>query len=137
MKRIIKWLSRPVLWGSKPIRRAIMGRFDARVVRLVAVAFESRMMPPLVEALSASDSRLDRIEGLLSKADRSASKMLEEVDLVLNGLSREVFRLQAQVEMLRRDLDQQDRSVIGGLSLLSESADETRAPVSTERSRVG
>ena len=128
MKRIIRWFIGPVWWASTSLRRGLMGRFDARVVRLVSWTIEKRMVPPILDALSASEARLERIEELIARADRSASTMAEEVDLVLSGLSREIFRLQTQVEMLRRDA----QPAVGGLSLLSESED---AP--SECSRVG
>ncbi len=77
-----------------------MGRFDARVVRLVTMTIEDRMVPPIARGdFSETEARLGRIEELLIRADRSASTLAEEVDLVLNGLSREIFRLQAQVEV--------------------------------------
>jgi hypothetical protein len=136
MKRTLRWLTAPAWWASKPLRRALMGRFDARVVRLASRSIDERMLPPLVEAMAASDARLERIERLMARADRSASKMAEEVDLVLNGLSREIFRLQSQVEWLRNE----DRPMVGGLSL-HEGSDEDPAAspedVPTERSKVG
>ena len=65
--------------------------------------------------------------------------MAEEVDLVLNGISREVFRLQAQVESLHRLIVREINESNNGLSIVDESGDE--APVvraaATERSRVG
>ena len=137
MKRMLRRLVLPFWWASTPFRRAVMRRFDARIVGLASSAIEARMMPAILESLSASEARLERIEALIARADRSASTMAEEVDLVLNGLSREVFRLQARVEMLGRD----DRQDVGGLTLLSES--EGDGPLDRpesfppERSRVG
>jgi hypothetical protein len=125
MKRMIRLLLWPIWWATTPIRRGVMSHFDARVVRLVSATIEERMLAPILETLSETEARLGRIEVLLIRADRSASTLAEEVDLVLNGLTREIFRLQAQVEALRKAGDG-----VVGLSLLAESAD-------VETSKVG
>jgi hypothetical protein len=90
------------------------------------------MVPPILEVLAASEARLERIEGLIIRAERSASTLAEEVDLVLGGLTREVFRLQAQVQQLRGD----DRRPIKVLSLLTES-DDGLEPAPAGRAMVG
>jgi hypothetical protein len=137
MKRIIQWFVTPFWRASTPVRRALMGRFDARVVRIVSMTIEDRMLAPILETLSETEARLKRIEELLIRADRSASTLAEEVDLVLNGLTREIFRLQAQVESLRKG----DEEVVVGLTLLAEPDDaepSSRSEVAPiERSRVG
>lgn len=136
MKRAIRWLFRPFWRASTPIRRALMARFDARVVRLVSSTIEGGMLPPILEALEASEARLERIEALLARADRSASTMAEtaeHVEVVLAGMGREIFRLQAQVEALRRA----DRSAVGGLTLLSGTEADGLDDDDRERSRVG
>jgi hypothetical protein len=130
MKAIIRRLLGPIWWASRPLRRAVMGWFDARVVRLVSSTIDERMLPPILEALEDSEARLERIERLMARADRSASTMAEEVDVVLNGLSREIFRLRAQVARLQGD----DRRPVAGLSLLAEPEAEVPA---AERARVG
>lgn len=137
MKRIIRGLMLPFWWATGPLRRALMSRYDARVVRLVSWTIEVRLVPPILEAIRASDDRLERIEALIERADRSASTMAEEVNLVLSGLSREIFRLRAQIATLRGD----DREAVGGLTLLSDSGED--GPIDrpetalSERSRVG
>jgi hypothetical protein len=136
MKRIIQRFMGPFWKASRPIRRPLMSRFDARVVRIVSATIEDRMLAPILETLSETEARLKRIEELLIRADRSASTLAEEVDLVLNGLTREIFRLQAQVESLRKG----EEEVVTGLTLLVESAAEPapRSEVApAERSRVG
>jgi hypothetical protein len=139
MKRIIKSIFK-VLWrATSPVRRPLMARFDARVSGLIEGAVISRMTPAIIQALAVSEHRLERIEGTLARADDSVAALAEELDLVLNGMSREVFRLQAQVEMLQRSLVDQTRIVAGGLSIVEDSCEETpvRRPASAERSRVG
>jgi hypothetical protein len=82
------------------------------------------MMPTLVEALASSGDRLERIERSIASADRAATNLAEEVDLVLNGLSREIFRLQAQLEQLQRRLDDEARFATNGLSIVKASDQE-------------
>jgi hypothetical protein len=122
-----KWLG-PVLGTPRALRRALMGRFDARVVRLVSTTIEERMLPTVLGAFDDIEARFERIERLMVRLDRSTSAlptMVEDVDVVLDGLTREIFRLRAQVERLRPE----DRV---GLSILSEPE-----PEPGERSRVG
>ena len=123
MKRIVKGLFRPFWRATTPVRRAILAKFDERVTGLVAGTVNARMMPQLVEALGVCIHRLERIEDSIGRVDRTSSSMAEEVDLVLNGLSREIFRLQAQVEVLQRTLNEEPSSIGNGLSIMAESAD--------------
>jgi hypothetical protein len=139
MKRIIKGMLKALLRATSPVYRPLMARFDARVSGLIERAVISRMTPAIIQALAVSEHRLERIEGTLARADDSVAALAEELDLVLNGMSREVFRLQAQVEILQRSLVDQSRVVSGGLSIVEDSCEETpvRRPATAERSRVG
>ncbi len=140
MKRIFALVFKFFWRLSSPIRKPLLARFDARVSRLVSDTVNARMMPTLVEALASSGHRLERIERSIAGADRAASHLAEEVDLVLNGLSREIFRLQAQLELLQRRLDEESRFNANGLSILRDSGDDSPLPRSssmTERSKVG
>ncbi|WP_435005869.1 hypothetical protein P12x_003624 [Tundrisphaera lichenicola] len=139
MKRIIKRILKG-LWNSTSfLRRPLMARFDAHLSAVIAGTVNARMMPTLVEALAISGRRLERIEATLERAEDSADSLATEMDLVMNGLSREVFRLQAQVERL--ELELLDPSRIGGtgLSIVDESREESgsRRVGVVERSRVG
>jgi hypothetical protein len=138
MKRFIKRVLKALWRATSPVRRPLMARFDARVSGLIAGTVNARMMPTLVEALAISGHRLERIEGALARADRSATALAEEIDLVLNGLSREVFRMQVQLDSLRQAVADGAREA-GGLSIVEESGEETpvRRPSAHERSRVG
>ena len=140
MRRIVMWISRPFWQATSPIRRAFLSRFDGRVVELVAGTVNARMMPQLIDALANCIHRLERIEESIGKVDRAATNMAEEVDLVLNGLSREIFRLQAQVEILQRTLNEDALAIGNGLSIVAESAEEAPSRLATsapERSRAG
>lgn len=139
MKRLLKLVLRPFWRLTQPIRTPLMARFDDRVSRLVSGTVNARMLPDLIEPLAVALRRLERIEDSLARADRSAMALSEEVDLVLNGVSREIFRLQAQLEHLQTTLARDHRPTNGGLSLLDHSGDESpilRGTLS-ERSKVG
>jgi hypothetical protein len=105
MMQILGLVARPLWRISKPVRRPLEDRLDARVNRLVAGRENGRLMPSIVESLADSGKRLERLEDRLEQVDHATLNMIEEVDLVFNGLSREIFRLQAQVEMLQRRLE--------------------------------
>ncbi len=124
MKRILSKVLRSCWRITGPVRRPLVARFDSRVSRLVSDTVNARMMPTLVEALASSGDRLERIERSIASADRAATNLAEEVDLVLNGLSREIFRLQAQLEQLQRRLDDEARFATNGLSIVKASDQE-------------
>ena len=124
MKRIALWISQPFWRATSPFRRTFLSRFDDRVTELVSGTVNARMMPQLIEALAICIHRLERIEDSLGRVDRAASGMAQEVDLVLNGLSREIFRLQAQVEILQRNLNDEALAIGGRLTLVTESAED-------------
>ena len=140
MMRIAKKVLKGLWRMTSPVRRPVMRRVDARVSALVASTVNARMMPEILHPLGVAIARLERIEASIAGADRAASAMVEEVDLVLNGISREVFRLQAQVESLHRMIAREIRDSGAGLSIVDESGDEApviRAASASERSRVG
>jgi hypothetical protein len=140
MKRIIALVIHALWRMTAPVRRPLAVRFDARVSRLVSDTVNARMMPPLIEALDQSGHRLARIETILDRTDRAATHVAEEVDVVLNGLSREIFRLQAQVELLQRTLRDDMRFAANNLSIVNEAGEESplrRPTAPAERSRVG
>jgi hypothetical protein len=138
MKRIFALVYRTLWRLTWPLRRPLMKRFDARISQLISDTVNARMMPTLVEALAASGQRLERIERSLAGADRAATCLAEEVDIVLNGLSREIFRLQAQVELLQRQLEDDSRFSLNGLSIVDESDEGPPLHLSaSEHSRVG
>ena len=117
MKRLLKLVLKPIWRMTRSIRTPILARFDARVGLLVSNSVNARMLPELIEPLSITLRRLERIEDSLARADRSAMALSQEVDLVLNGVSREIFRLQAQLEHLQTTLARDSRAINGGLSI--------------------
>jgi len=140
MKRIFASVSNALWRMTAPVRRPLVTRFDSRVSRLVSGAINDRVIPPITEALAVSGRRLERIEESLERADLTASNMVQEVDMVLNGLSREIFRLQVQVEKLQRSLGEEGRTSGNRLSIVTESDDEAPSRLATaipERFGVG
>jgi hypothetical protein len=140
MKRILKSILRGLWRLSSPITKPMVRRLDARVTSSVAVAIHERIMPPIVDALMQSNQRLERIEHTLDRATRSAGQMAEEMELVLTGLSREVFRLQAQVEVLHRMVEGElERATPSKLTIVDESEEDEplRRAAGSERSMVG
>ncbi len=140
IKRIAKFVLKRAWRMTGPMRRPLMRRFDARVSTLVSNTVNSRILPELIPPLGLALERLERIEQSLSRADRATSAMTEEIDLVLNGVSREIFRLQVQVETLQRIVNQEIRHAGLGLSLVAETGEEEeirRPSGSAERSMVG
>ena len=139
MKRLVKLMVRPFWRMTRPIRTPLMNRFDDRVTRLVSGTVNARMLPELIEPLAVALRRLERIEDSLARADRTAMALSEEVDLVLNGVSREIFRLQTQLEHLQTTLARDGRGASGSLSIVDQSGSES--PVlrgnHPERSKVG
>ncbi len=140
MKRIVKNLLKALWRMTSPVRRPLVARFNAHVSRIVSGTVNERMMPELLQPLAVALKRLERIEESLARAEHSASAAVEEVDLVLNGVSREIFRLQAQVESLHGLIHREIREARNGLSILDASEDDEptvrRAPAA-DRARVG
>ena len=139
VRRIAKKAAK-VLWRlGSPIRRPLRRRFDARIEALISNTVNARMMPPLIEALAISGRRLERSEETLASANHAAASIAEEMDLVLGGVSRELFRLQAQVEELRAIVADAGRETATGLSLVDEAGEDApvRRTMATERSKVG
>ena len=140
MKRIAKFVLKRAWRLAAPLRRPLVRRIDARISMLVSNTVNSRILPELVPPLGLILERLERIELTLARADGATAAMTEEIDLVLNGLSREIFRLQVQVEALRRIVDQESRHAGPGLSLIAETGEEEairRPATAAERSMVG
>jgi hypothetical protein len=140
MKRIIALVYAGLWRMTAPVRRPIAARFDSRISRVVSNTVNTRMMPSLMDGLDLIGLRLARMESNLERAERAATHMTEEIDVVLNGLSREIFRLQAQVEVLQKTLRDDARSASSNLSIVNEAGEESplrRPSAATERSRVG
>ncbi len=134
MKRIIRSVAKALWRMSWPARRPFVARLDARVSRLIAGTIEAR----LITSIAESSARLERIERTIDRADRAAAVMVEEMDVVLNGLTREVFRLQAQVERLQRGLGEAGRPDPNVLSILDGTSEDDNAhEEAVDRARVG
>ncbi len=140
MKRIAKFVIKKAWQATAPLRRPIVRRIDGRISVLVSNTVNSRVLPELIPPLGLALERLERIESSLARADRSTAAMSEEIDLVLNGVSREIFRLQIQVEALQRAVQAESRPSGLGLALLADGGQDAplrRQNGSADRSMVG
>lgn len=139
MKRIVKTMLKAIWRLTSPIRRPLVTRLDAHISAVVSGTVNARILPEILRPMAIALARLERIEASIASADRTASVVAEEIDLVLNGVSREVYRLQVQVETLQRLVGREIREAHNGLSLVDESEDEApaRRTPTPERSRVG
>jgi hypothetical protein len=93
----MKRLLRPIWLRIEPIR----ARFWARHEEIVSAVIE--------RALIAQNLRRETFESIhaeFSSAERRAAERAEELALVLDAVVAEQFRLQAQIEDLRRRLDE-------------------------------
>jgi hypothetical protein len=109
MKATITRLVRAARSRLVPDQRSILRESEQRLlaslapliessVRLsIASTIEERVAAPLREAKRGVARNLERIDSLCSASTRAAS----ETDLLLDGLVREVVRLQMQVEYLQ------------------------------------
>ena len=71
---------------------------ETSVRMTIASTFEERLASPLGEAIRGLAHDLERIESLCAASTSAAS----ETDLLLDGLVREVVRLQMRVECLQQ-----------------------------------
>lgn len=134
MKRLIKSALKPFWRLTTPIRRPLARRVDARLTHLVAFAVEARLMPPLRQMIESSNRSMERLEGSILATRRSAEVLAEDVDVALEGISRELIRLQGQVELLQRTVEATGLRVRNGLVVVGDpdafdEADADRAKV--------
>ncbi len=135
MKRVLKSAFLPVWRLTAAIRRPFARRFDARLTHLVAFAVEQRVLPPIRQMIESSNRSMERVENSILATRRSAETLAEDVDLALESLSREVIRLQGQVEMLQRTIEDTGLRVRNGLVVVGDS--DVFGDSEGERARVG
>ena len=105
MKRLLKRFLKGCWRMTAPIRHPVVRRLDAKLGRLITGAIQSQVMPPVVDGLEHSRHAFWRIEHALQVAQVTAERNTTEIDLVLNGLIREIARLQHQVEALQDQVE--------------------------------
>jgi|GEM_PF-7069804 len=110
MKRQIKRMLKPVarmLWrGTSPIRRPLVRKFNNKV---------GTLMHEQISSISSMQDRLSRdIHAALEhhrhyheQKAREVQPVIQELNLVLDGVVRELTRLQNQVEILHQRIEEQ------------------------------
>lgn len=105
MTRVIETLLKAparLFWRlARPVRRALMQRLNAHLAHVVA------------EGLAGPSARLDAVTAALGRIEESvnvgrhvAEHQSADANLLLDGLVREVARLQMQIEALREAIDE-------------------------------
>ena len=118
MKRMIKKLLRAVWNRTSFLRRPILGRFANHLVALETRVAREAVLPPI----------LDRIDGMNQGFHHKLDDFAHETNLLLDGLIREIARLQSRIETLEASIDE-SRVSQTTLTLVDESGRE-REPVS-------
>src|SRR5438093_851221 len=127
MNRLLKAILRAVWRLTTPIRRPVVRKLDGHVVALLVQAIRG----PILERLDAVPWHEDG----LPPSSRPEPR-LQEMSLAINGLIREVVRLQMQVEVLQQSID--DASLArGGLTVVGGEEAHGADPMAEERLRVG
>jgi hypothetical protein len=135
----MRWIKAPLraAWrGTVWIRRPLAGKLDAFLARAAARAIEPalielRALRPEVARMEAGLSRLDHLGPLhehLAANRRISEDVAIEANLLMDGLLREITRLQLQVEELRERLDAPrgtDGQTTGRFGLVADSEIES------------
>jgi hypothetical protein len=104
LKRLAKAMARPLWRLAAPVRRRLACEFDERVRRIVESVVQANWQGCHVTVEPPDLSRLEAMVGELSAALGMARKIsehhAEEANLLMDGLVREIARLQLQLESL-------------------------------------
>jgi len=162
MKRMIKAILRPFWRALLPIRRRVLGKTYALMVRANADALErardqgqSQLLAGLpaavhdglvgtirAESQAAYERMLPtfhgRLEDVIRVTHHSTRALSDDIDLVLSSVVRELARLQMQVEALQQAV-QAEAPGRAGLGLIDEAGEGhyVDAPGAEERMMVG
>lgn len=118
LKRLARAVARPLWRLSAPIRRPLARRFDERLTRIVENSIRTHwnhvhvsLDPP---DLGSVETLVLEMTASLSMARQIAEHHAEESTLLMDGLVREVARLQLQLESLSELVEE----LRGGSSLM-------------------
>jgi hypothetical protein len=109
MKRILKSVARALWKGSHPFRRPFSRKLHTVISNhrnAALVEIEQRVVrnsQTILERLGGIEARTVRLETILQER----LSVVEELSLVLDGMVRELTRLQSQVEVLHYMIDEQ------------------------------
>lgn len=115
-------LLKPFWRLSGPVRRPLAHKFDGRIHKIVDQSLAVALATPNVR-LEAICSALGRIEESVNIGRHTVEHQNSDANLLLDGMIREVARLQMQIEALREAVD--DASSHGTLGVVAD--DETGA----------
>lgn len=120
MKRVLKAIARRCWRLTDPIRRPLIRRIHGTITRLVANVVEERAIGPILPRLDLALASLERLEQGVNCARHEVNNVYGvDTNLALDGLVREVARLQRQLEALREDIEESR-----GLAIVGADAEE-------------
>jgi hypothetical protein len=95
MKRLIKRVLTTVWKRTGFLTRPILGRISNRAIALQTQVAHHEILPPI----------LDRIDGMNHGFHLKIDEFAHETNLLLDGLIREIARLQTRIETLEAAVD--------------------------------
>jgi hypothetical protein len=133
LKGLAKSLARPFWRMAAPVRRRLARNFEDRVRRVVEEviranpqAVEVRIEPPDLSRLEARlEAMLGDVSASVGMARTIAEHHGEEANLLMDGLVREVARLQLQLEGLAEMVEE----LRGGATLVVVGSEEEKLRV--------
>ncbi len=109
MKRVfkssLKFLFRPFWRMTAPVRRMVLLKFDAHLTRSIANVVHGPF-EHVATRINACATALERIETSVNVGRHTVEHQHAEANLLLDGLVREIARLQMQIELLRDAVDE-------------------------------
>lgn len=127
MKRWVRGIPGAILkpfWRlSGPVRRPLARKFDARIHRIVEQSIAVALVEPNAR-LGAACAALGRIEESVNVGRHVVEHQNSDANLLLDGMIREVARLQMQIEALRESVEY--AQVHGALGVVGEDEAKDR-----------
>lgn len=110
LKALAKAAVRPFWWLTGPVRRPLVRRFEERIARVVEAVVQAHKQEVHVTVeppdLSRVEAMVGELAAALGMARQIAEHHAEEANLLMDGLVREVARLQLQLEGLAELVDE-------------------------------
>ena len=107
MKRMLKAIARRCWRLTDPVRRPLIQRIHGTITRLVANVIEERAIGPILPRLDLVLTSLERLEQGVNCARHEVNNVYGvDTNLALDGLVREVARLQRQLDALREVVEE-------------------------------
>lgn len=120
MKRVLRAIARRLWRLTDPVRRPLIQRFHGTITRLVANVVEERAIGPILPRLDLALASLERLEQGVNCARHEVNNVYGvDTNLALDGLVREVTRLQRQLDALREIVEESR-----GLAVVGDDAED-------------